>query len=290
MSLDTKTSPGRSPARFGKAFTSEEAAQGYQAGVTLALFLCNSDKTPATKNGFKDASAEPSAVCRILRQVNRAPDRWLAGAKVPDGVVVVDVDPRHGGDESLAVLVQTYGSLPTTRTARTRSGGRHIWFACAGPLQQDQRGRLLGAGLDTRVAGKGYVIVPPSAGYRWLVEGAPAPAPAWLIKKLRPAPEAVHRVPIELPTGTHRRARYVDAALRAEFERVRTCPVGVGQRNVTLHRSACRLGQLVGAGLLEDWRAAQTLLAATSLPGREARSTIISGLNWGIANPRRVPS
>jgi hypothetical protein len=77
-------------------------------------------------------------------------------------------------------------------------------------------------------------------------------------------------------------------AIRDECNLVRICPIGAGVRNVTLHRAACRLGQLVGAGLLEEDRAERELLAATSLPEREATATIISGLGWGRDHPRDV--
>jgi hypothetical protein len=45
---------------------------------------------------------------------------------------------------------------------------------------------------------------------------------------------------------------------------------------------------LVGAGLLGEDRANRELLAATSLPEREAVATIKSGLGWGRDHPREV--
>src|SRR5262245_22935171 len=41
------------------------------------------------------------------------------------GVVVVDVDPRHAGEESLADLVAQHGALSKTWIAQTASGGQH---------------------------------------------------------------------------------------------------------------------------------------------------------------------
>jgi hypothetical protein len=198
---------------------------------------------------------------------------------------VVDVDPRHGGDESLARLVSDHDRLPATRTTGTRSGGRHLWFGTAEQVRQDQSGQCLGPGLDTRVHGRGYVIVPPSRGYIWLDKRLIAQAPGWLVDRLRAAPPMAVRQPL---TTRHRGSRYVDAAVRDECDSVRTCPIGAGVRNVTLHRAACRLGQLVGAGLLQEDRAKRELLAATSLPEREAAATIISGLGWGRDHPRDV--
>src|SRR5439155_10250685 len=61
-------------------------------------------------------------------------------ARHPDGVpaiacglsdprlIVLDVDPRKGGEKSLAQLVDEYGPLPVTRTVKTPSGGWHFYF------------------------------------------------------------------------------------------------------------------------------------------------------------------
>jgi hypothetical protein len=41
--------------------------------------------------------------------------------------VVLDIDPRHGGEESLAQLVSDVGErLPNTLEAITGGGGRHF--------------------------------------------------------------------------------------------------------------------------------------------------------------------
>jgi Bifunctional DNA primase/polymerase, N-terminal len=47
-----------------------------------------------------------------------------------DKLVVLDIDPRHGGDESFAALEREYGQLPLTWRALTGGGGEHIIFAC----------------------------------------------------------------------------------------------------------------------------------------------------------------
>ena len=64
-----------------------------------------------------------------------------------------------------------------------------------------------------------------------------------------------------------------------------------GHRNHTLYVAAARLGELVGAGVLADYEAAQWLREAaltSGLPDREARRTILSGLNRGMSHPREV--
>ena len=45
------------------------------------------------------------------------------------GLVVVDIDVRHGGDGALEHLEREHGRLATTVECRTGGGGRHLYFA-----------------------------------------------------------------------------------------------------------------------------------------------------------------
>ena len=207
------------------------------------------------------------------------------------GLWVLDIDPAHGGEDTLAELEQAHSPLPDTLTAVTGSGGRHLVFRYPETTVRQTAGAL-GPGVDTRSDG-GLIVAAPSCHrsgrrYRWANWGtAPADVPSWLLKLLAPAPAAARR-PLPPSDGGH--TRYAEAALRAEVERVGACPIGAGLRNVTLHTAAIKLGTLVGAGLLADWRAAQALLAASTLPDSEARATILSGLRFGATNPRPIVS
>lgn len=108
------------------------------------------------------------------------------------GIVVLDVDPAHGGDDSLHALIQQYGRLPDTPESITGSGGRHILFAHPGVEIHNSAGKL-GAGLDIRGDG-GYIVAPPSIHpsgrqYQWEPMSRPsqvqlAPMPAWLLDML----------------------------------------------------------------------------------------------------------
>jgi hypothetical protein len=103
------------------------------------------------------------------------------------GIVVIDVDPKHGGEESLARLVLEHGPLPLTIEARTGGGGRHLYFAHLGDRIANKVG--FAPGLDLRGDG-GYVVAPPSMHpsgrrYEWAAgpdETAPAPIPRWLLR------------------------------------------------------------------------------------------------------------
>ena len=103
------------------------------------------------------------------------------------GLAVVDVDPRHGGDETLAALECEYAPLPSTVEVLTGGGGRHLYFASSG---ESLRSRVaLAPGIDLRAEG-GLVVAPPSIHssgglYRWELFHPPdktpiAPLPSWL--------------------------------------------------------------------------------------------------------------
>jgi hypothetical protein len=104
-------------------------------------------------------------------------------------LVVLDVDPQHGGAESLRALEARHGALPRTVEALTGGGGRHLYFAY--PLQPLANRAGLAPGLDLRAEG-GMVVAPPSIHptgrpYRWAESLSPeecglAPLPLWLLR------------------------------------------------------------------------------------------------------------
>jgi hypothetical protein len=119
-----------------------------------------------------------------------------------DGLVVVDIDPDDGGDESLQKLEHEHGELPLTWRSLTGGGGQHILFTYRGGVRVPNIvAKLmdeppLGPGIDIRSKG-GYIVAPPSRhisgrSYAWSVDHHPkdvplAPAPDWLITRLTTA-------------------------------------------------------------------------------------------------------
>ena len=81
---------------------------------------------------------------------------------MPSGIIVLDIDPRHGGDETLKTLEVELGPLPHAPTAISGGGGRHLFFRYPPfPVRTDTSGRTLGLGVDVLSTGS-IVIVPPS--------------------------------------------------------------------------------------------------------------------------------
>ena len=130
-----------------------EMALAY-ARLGIPIFPCVvNGKPPATKNGFKDATIDED----IINRWWAAADYNLALEPEKAGWCVVDIDPRHRGDESWERVTTELHDMVTTRTVITPSGGRHLYFHGSLPSTVGK----LGPGLDTRGRG-GYVLVPPS--------------------------------------------------------------------------------------------------------------------------------
>lgn len=107
------------------------------------------------------------------------------GIAVPNGLLVLDVDVKGDGHATLAAFEIQHGPLPATLRATTQSGGAHFWFKV--PAGADVPNAVgFAPGLDTRSAGKGYVLAEPSVfegrPYRWENWNAEiADAPEWLL-------------------------------------------------------------------------------------------------------------
>ena len=103
-------------------------------------------------------------------------------------LIVLDIDPKHGGDASLDRLERQFGQLPATIEVTTGGGGHHFYFAHPGGLIRSRTG--LAQGVDLRGDG-GYIVAPPSIHpsghpYLWAVGHSPedvalAALPRWIL-------------------------------------------------------------------------------------------------------------
>lgn len=257
-------------------------------GCSCHRAACSSPgKHPRTPNGLRDASTDTRVVADWWRRWPAANIGVVTGR--PSGLVVLDVDPEHGGVDSMRQLVAEHGPLPPGPRVRTGSGGWHVMFTWPGHAVPNSASRI-GPGVDIRGDG-GYVIAPPSLHadgdrYVWTSGGRPPCLPEWLERMVEPPrirPSAT-REPIPV---TEALDRWAAAALRGEIERVRFAPEGT--RNHTLNRAAFALGQIAGAGVLDTDAVESHLLQAAAAAGlgeREAALTVRSGMTAGMARPR----
>lgn len=168
----------------------------------LEVFPANpTTKAPLTPHGMQDATTNEAIVIDWWRQ---HPNASIAH-RLPAGVVVCDIDFRHGGDATWRALVDAHGPMPATRVhySGRGDGGGHVWFGYPeGKLSTraldewaaahdvgEHHDNTHTAGVDLLHHGHRYTILPPSVHatsgnpYRWKGDGlavAVAPIPTWL--------------------------------------------------------------------------------------------------------------
>jgi len=168
-----------------------EAARRYLARGWSVLPLRERDKRPLIH--WENLQNERPSEDDIAEWFRRWPD---ANVGIVTGeisnLIVLDVDPKHGGDATLERLEHRFRPLSATAEAVTGGGGRHLYFAHPGWLTRNRAG--LAQGIDLRGDG-GYVVAPPSIHpsgrpYAWVPGHGPdeitlAPLPRWLIVPIR---------------------------------------------------------------------------------------------------------
>ncbi len=224
-------------------------------------------KHPRTPHGLRDATTDPGTILAWWWRWPEANIGVALGQR--SGIVAVAVDPRHGGDETLAALEREHGAELESVEAVTGGGGRHIVFACpAGGCPT----RYPGEGLELRGDGA-YIVVVPSLHasgrtYTWEVSHDPddvalAPLPDWLLA-------IAHGAPSGRPASQS----------RLEPRRVLE-GVSAGERDTTLFRYACRLR---GKGLAREEAEILVVQAARAcqppFPDQDARAKVASAWKY----------
>ena len=148
-------------------------------------------KHPRIKNWNEKATTDAA---KIKEWWSKAPSANIGipmGEK--SGLVALDVDTRHGGEGSLAMLMDEFEILPDTITATTGGGGKHYIFKYTEELCLKN---VVGFrdGLDIRTQG-GMIVAAPSVHhsgkqYTWDNGKSPfdmqaADMPAWLVEEIR---------------------------------------------------------------------------------------------------------
>jgi DNA-binding MarR family transcriptional regulator len=208
------------PALITQGSDSERVALGY-AGLGWLVFPAVG-KRPHPRfapHGLNSASADPD----LIRSWYRAePAADVAIACRPSGLLVFDVDDRHGGADRLHELERDLGRLPDTPRALT-GDGFHVYA-------QNPRMRTvnrIGPGIDVRDCA--YVIAPPSRHasgrrYEWEIDPAEGPVAqlpsAWLDRLARRASNCLYREPGPIPRGRRNDTltRRAGAMRRARFD------------------------------------------------------------------------
>jgi len=111
-------------------------------------------KHPRTHHGHADASTDQK---KIAQWKWESANIGIATGR-ESGLVVIDIDPRNGGQQSILDLQKRLGSLPAGPKVKTGGGGWHLYFGHPG---QPIRSIKPALGIDIKADG-GFVVAPPS--------------------------------------------------------------------------------------------------------------------------------
>ena len=230
-------------------------------------------KSPATGNGFYDATTDAGAVRRWWARWPAANVAIRTGEPGPD---VLDVDVHRDGSGWAAFNRLKAAGMLTGAGAlvRTRSGGLHVYFA--GTSQPC--GRLVRHHLDFKAAG-GYVVAPPS----WVEADDRGPAGRYELLDHRTAGnvldwQAVSRLlDPPKPARPSRPGNGSGAGALVAF----VAALREGNRNDGLFWAACRMHEADSAN--EDLEQLVAAAVTAGLPEDEARRTVASAARKAAA-------
>lgn len=159
----------------------------------------NAGKHPRTSHGHLDATTDLE---RIAAWFDPNRPGYLANSNIliatgsVSGLVIIDIDPRHSGEESLNDLeldASMAGADLTTRSVITGSSGTHLFYAYPSIESTIPSRNGLLQGIDIKADG-GYVIAPPSVHlsgriYTWTDTTTPIePLPDFLLGQILSGP------------------------------------------------------------------------------------------------------
>jgi hypothetical protein len=161
-----------------------EAALAYASWGWPVLPIVPNGKLPATAHGVHDATTDEATIRRWFEGRDDLNIGIAAGSR--SGLVVFDIDPRNGGDDSFAEWTAKHGELEGGALQLTAGGGQHFLAAHDPSI----RSCKLVDGVDLLADGRYFLAFPSTIEgreYRWEVSSDPfdgvAPAsvpPEWL--------------------------------------------------------------------------------------------------------------
>jgi hypothetical protein len=222
--------------------------------------LIPNDKRPLIENWQNLATNDKS---RVKEWWHQSPDANI-GITTGD-LLVIDVDPRNGGNETFKNLVENGGLLgeefPTTLAAATQGGGTHMFYWLPPGTTARGGANKLGPGVDIKAFG-GYVVGAGSTidgrPYAWKPTYAPEKhefiqAPEWLVTRCNTA-----------RTKTADAGKVIvledEIAIRAcrQWLEASAPQASIGERGYTAFKVACRfydygVSKETCVELLQDW-------------------------------------
>ncbi|MBS2534154.1 bifunctional DNA primase/polymerase [Catenulispora sp. NF23] len=227
------------------------------------------------------ASTDPNRIAAMRAASPRGLLALRTGAAC--GLVVVDIDPAHGGQ-----LIPDL--MPPTAHVITGSGGLHLYYRHPGVRIPSTQGHIA-PGVDVR-GDPGYAVLPPCLHprtrqpYRWAPGHHPVEMPPALVTASLPAPVVV---PEFKPVGPYRPTSGITsptALLDSLLGKVAAAPEG--RRRATLFGASVGVGRMVAAGALSARDGYEALYAAGIAAGqshRETHAAIVGGFRTEGVTP-----
>lgn len=270
-------------------------SNGVETVCTCGNERCPSPgKHPINKGWRSEATTDPDAI-REMWNANPLANIGVACGR-QSGIVVLDVDPRNGGNRSLDLLQQA-AKMPKTLSSRTGGGGTHFIFTY--PKNPPKWPKQLGNGLDVQADGR-YILIPPSSHvsggeYQWLTPWRLA-EPDWLLERIaEQAPAERERETYATPRAdsnpTSADIAYARQCLQMAADQVRF--TREGDRNNTLNEQAYAIGGFIPSGALGFEEVVDTFTRsalACGLSPEEIEQVLTRAINDGMAAPRSLPS
>lgn len=230
--------------------------------------------------GVHDATRDEDKILEWWTQCPRANVAIACGE--PSGIVVVDIDPGNGGDQSFMEILDKGLLFPRTLTAISANGGRHLYYRWHPDIKNSSK--ILGPGIDVQSTGRAITASPSIvrnkrgglSRYYWEVDGdcliEPELIPDWLIDRYR-------RTQVDY-SSEFAYSGAVDVDSLAKWL-INSGSVQ-GDRNHRLYWTACRAAEAVAKGNATRMLAERQLLDAARRIGltvTESVATIASAFN-----------
>lgn len=241
---------------------------------------------------YSHATDDEATLRRMLAETPRAVGVGVVASAAR--LLVIDVEhPSKGngdGPATMRSLQMRFGTLPPTRTHRTKSGGWHLVFEAPDAAIRSSHNMMRYDGIEAPgvdvVAGHAMLRWPPTLGYAIARALPSARLPEPWIYAMGDRPVRVER------GGDEPQIRYARVAL----ERVTTDLAAMAEtRNVGLNKAAYRLGRMCPP--LDTGDVVAALVAACEMNGswsehgsRACLGSMKRGLAAGARRPLRLIS
>ena len=175
----------------------------------------NAGKHPAVNwQRFTKRKADDDQLLVWFDGMEHSHNIGVVTGSISGNVFVIDVDTGQGkiGLETLDQVQMAHDDLPITATAKTGSGGKHIFLRAPDGFHVKTDTNLIGKGIDVRGEG-GFVVTAPSchaSGNRYTYDMDDiADAPNWVLAMVEGGTAGTHDAPMQ-STSTNPFGQYDD--------------------------------------------------------------------------------